>query len=193
MERMTEPDVEAAIERVKGGRVSAYEVVVNAYQGRLRALLASVCPPGVDTDELAHTAFVEAFKKIDSYTAGTSFFAWLAAIGRNLALVELRRLRNQSRKHDGYLRELVSGTIEAEVEAATELDESRVRLLRGCMDALPPGTRSIVDMRYTEEAALDTIAGRVGKTVAAVKFQLFDIRRKLRDCVNRKHALQKVE
>lgn len=188
---MTEPDVEEAIGRVKGGRVSAYEVVVNAYQGRLRALLASVSPPGVDTDELAHRAFVEAFRKIDGYTAGTSFFTWLAAIGRNLTLAELRRLRNQSRKHDGYFREIVAGTIEKEVDALPELDEARVRHLRGCVASLPPGPRAIVDMRYREEVPLGTIADRLGKTVAAVKFQLFDIRRKLRDCVNRKLAAEK--
>lgn len=182
---MTDPSVEQAIQRVKDGHLAAYEVVVNAYQARLRAVLAGVCPPGVDPDEIAHHAFVEAFRKIDGYAAGTNFFAWLAAIGRTQVLMELRRQRNEARKHESYARQLVTEAVESEL-AGEALDESRVDHLRDCLGHLPERLRALLEMRYAQGAPLGTIADRIGKTVAAVKFQLFDIRRKLRDCVDRK-------
>ena len=72
---MNEGHVEEAIRRVRDGSVDAYETVVGACQGRLRAMIANVCPPGIDPDEIAHLAFVEAFKKIDQYVPNTRFFA----------------------------------------------------------------------------------------------------------------------
>jgi DNA-directed RNA polymerase specialized sigma24 family protein len=41
-------------------------------------------------------------------------------------------------------------------------------------------------MRYARDASIERIARRIGKSTAAVKFQLFAIRRKLRACVEGK-------
>lgn len=186
--------IEAAIRRVKDGDTDAYDVVVGAYQSRLRPLIASFCPPWLDADEIAQRAFVEAFRKIDSYDGqrpGTSFFAWLSGIARVQLLLELRRVRVEARKHQGYVRQFVADAVEKEVEGGEELNEERVTLLKDCMASLPTAHRSVIEMRYANDASLATIAETVGKTVAAVKFQLFDIRRRLRDCVGRKLDLQR--
>ncbi len=174
---------EEAIQRVKEGRVDAYEVVVQVHQRRLRSLVAHLCPPGVDPEEIAHRAFVEAFDKIDAYQEHTNFFAWLASIARAMVLVELRRIRNETRKHENYLQHLVADSVEAEVHMG---GDQRTALLRDCVGSLPERLRSMLEQRYTHETPLTAIASRLGSTVAAVKFQLFDVRRKLRDCVNRK-------
>lgn len=178
--------IEDAIQQVKDGRVQAYEIVVQAHQRRLRALIAHLCPPGVDPDEIAQRAFVEAFKKIDAYAPHTNFFAWLASIGRAMVLVELRRIRGETRKHHNYLQHLVTEAIETDLDASPMPDERRLLLLRDCLSGLPDDRRALLEMRYTAETPLAAIAGRIGSTASAVKFQLFDLRRKLRDCVRRK-------
>ncbi|MBI3856316.1 MAG: sigma-70 family RNA polymerase sigma factor [Planctomycetes bacterium] len=188
---MNEGNVEEAIRRVREGSVDAYEIVIGACQGRLRAMISNVCPPGIDPDEIAHLAFVEAFRKIDQYTPNTRFFAWLATIARLLVLVELRKLRREARSRENYLGRVVGQVIEAELEAGSELDEQRVRALRGCVSALPDHLREVVQLRYDRDASIDNISRKVGKSSGAVKVQLFDIRRKLRECVNRKLALQR--
>jgi RNA polymerase sigma-70 factor (ECF subfamily) len=178
-------DIEDAVRRVKEGSLPAYETIVRAYQARLRALLAHAAPPGIDADELAHHAFVEGFRRIDAYTPGTNLFAWLAAIGRNLLLMELRRNRNELRKHDRYARQVVE-VMEAELRDREELDETRVETLRDCLRRLPAPGRALLDMRYAEGVPVQTMAERLGKSAAAIKFQLFDIRRRLKQCVDRK-------
>jgi len=188
---MNEGNVEEAIRRVRDGSVDAYEIVVGACQGRLRAMIANVCPPGIDPDEIAHLAFVEAFKKIDQYVPNTRFFAWLGTIARLLVLVELRKLRREARSRENYVEQIVGQVLEAELEAGSELDEMRVRALRGCVSGLPDHLRELVQLRYDRDASIDHISRRMGKSSGAVKVQLFDIRRKLRDCVNRKVALQR--
>lgn len=186
---MDERNIEEAIRRVCEGSVDAYETVVDACQGRLRAVIANACPSGIDPDEIAHLVFVEAFRKIDQYTPNTHFFAWLAAIARLLVLEELRKLRREARTRENYLEQVVGQVLETELEADSELGELRVRALRGCVAGLPGHLREVIQLRYLRDSSIENISRKVGKSSGAVKVQLFDIRRKLRECVNRKIAL----
>lgn len=188
---MNDADVERAIARVRGGSVDDYETVVRAFQGRLRGMVANSCPPGVDPDEIAHLAFVEAFRKIDGYRPNTRFFAWLCTIARLILLSELRKVRREARGRENYLELVVGDAMEAELETGSELDEQRVRALRGCLEALPDHLREAVQMRYDRDASIENISRRLGKSAGAVKVQLFDTRKKLRDCVTRKLAIQR--
>ncbi|MBV8880141.1 MAG: sigma-70 family RNA polymerase sigma factor [Planctomycetaceae bacterium] len=188
---MTDAEVERAIARVREGGVDDYEVVVRAFQGRLRSVVANSCPPGLEPDEIAHLAFVEAFRKIDAYRPDTRFFAWLCTIARLILLSELRKLRREARSREHYLEAVAVDALEAELETGSELDELRVRALRGCLEALPEHLRQAVQLRYDRDASIDRISQRLGKSAGAVKVQLFDTRRKLRDCVNRKLAMQR--
>jgi RNA polymerase sigma-70 factor (ECF subfamily) len=188
---MTEPAVEEAIARVREGSVDAYETVVRAFQGRLRSVVANSCPPGLDPDEIAHLAFVEAFRKIDGYQPNTRFFAWLCTIARLILLSELRKQRREARSRENYLGQVAGQAMEAELETGGELDEERVRALKGCLEALPGHLREAVQMRYDRDASIENISRRLGKSAGAVKVQLFDTRKKLRDCVNRKLAMQR--
>jgi RNA polymerase sigma-70 factor (ECF subfamily) len=176
--------VEAAIRRVQAGERAAYADVIGACQRRLRGAVAGHCPPGVDADEIAHMAFVEAYKRIDQYEPGTRFHAWLAAIARNLLLNECRRIRREARRIEA----VVAGSLAEGLGAAPEPDEARIRALRECVALLPEGPRAVLRMRYDRDRPLEAIARRIGKSLAAVKFQLFAIRRKLRECVQRKAA-----
>jgi len=154
-------------------------------------MVANMCPPGIDPDEIAHVAFVEAFRKIDQYVPHTRFFAWLATIARLLLLVEIRKLRREARSRTNYLGQLVGQVLEAELEAGSDLDDLRIRALRGCVAGLPGHLREVVQLRYDGSASIENISRKVRKSSGAVKVQLFDIRRKLRDCVNRKLALER--
>jgi DNA-directed RNA polymerase specialized sigma24 family protein len=80
---MTELEIEQAIERTRHGCIDEYRALVAAYHQPLRAAVAGYCLPGVDSDEIAHLAFLQAFRNIGQYRAGTDFFAWLCAIARH--------------------------------------------------------------------------------------------------------------
>src|SRR5258706_15878566 len=128
---MNEGDIEEAIRRVRDGSVDAYEDVVGSCQGRLRAMISNYCPPEIDPDEIAHLAFVEAFRKIDQYAPNTRFFAWLGTIARLLLLVELRKLRRAVRTRTHYLGQMVGRGVGGEVEGGSGLGNLPVPGLRG--------------------------------------------------------------
>jgi len=190
--RMSEPHVEAALEQVKHGVVDEYAVVVEAYQRRLRAWLAGVCPPGIEPDEIAHRAFIEAYKQIDRYQPGSSFFNWLSAFARHLLRAELKRLQRQQKNTASYLQQVVlTGCVDAAAEPV-EAQEERLAALRSCAELLSEDSRALLRERYTLNTPLGAVARQLGRTVAAIKFQLFTIRRKLRDCVRKKLELQRL-
>lgn len=188
LRRMNQPDptVEAAIERVKAGGVNDYGDVVQAFHARLRNSILGSCPPGVDADEIAHRAFIEAFRQIDHYRLGTNFYGWLSAIARNLLLAELKRYQRQQKNSASFLEHtLAQGLVEA-VEAEPELNEGRAAALRGCREQLSEESQYLLVARYESQTPLEQVAVKIGKSIAAVKFQLFAIRKRLLKCVRGK-------
>ena len=181
---MNRPDIEAAIEAVKAGAVDEYRTVIAAFHRPLRGALVGLCPPGVEVDEIAHISFIEAYRHLDRYRSGSNFFAWLCAIARNQLLAECKRLVRQSRNQglDG----LLAQRLLAIAETNEELSEMRFQFLNECVALLNPAEQSLLEARYHERRPVDDMAKALRKTVSAVSVQLFVIRRKLRECVERK-------
>jgi RNA polymerase sigma-70 factor, ECF subfamily len=184
---MNRPDIESAIEAVKAGAVDEYRTVIAAFHRPLRGTLAGMCPPGVDVDEIAHISFIEAYRHLDRYRSGSNFFAWLCAIARNQLLAECKRLVRQSRNQD--LGSILVQRLLAVAEANEELSEMRFQFLNECVALLNPAEQSLLEARYDQRRSIDDMAKALRKTVSAVSVQLFAIRRKLRECVERKWRL----
>ena len=183
---MSQPDIESAIDRVKTGAVDQYRTVIAAFHQPLRAALAGLCPPGIDADEIAHVTFIEAYRHLERYRSGSNFFAWLCAIARNQLLAETKRLLRQSRNQQNYLEHALTQRLLAVAEAHEELSEMRFRFLNECVALLSPASQSLLEARYQQRRPLDDIAQMLSKTVSAVSVQLFSIRQKLRECVEKK-------
>jgi RNA polymerase sigma-70 factor (ECF subfamily) len=93
MRNTNNPEVENALRAVATGSVEDYRIVVTAYHRRLKLWLAGYCPPGVEPEEIAHLAFLEAYRRIGQYQLGTDFYAWLCAFGRNLVRAECQKIQ----------------------------------------------------------------------------------------------------
>ncbi len=184
-----DPQVEEAIVRVKDGAIDDYAAVIGAYRSRLRCSIVSSCAPGVDPDEIVHRAFLEAFRQINNYRPGTNFYGWLSAIARNLLLAEMKRYQRQQKNSTSYLEHLLTQrmleTVEAE-PADARRGEEEMSVLRSCMEQFAPESRDLLQARYESQTPLEQVAQKVGKSVAAVKFQLFAIRKRLLKCVRAK-------
>ncbi len=190
---MTETEVHQAIERVRDGNVDDYRTVVAAYHQRLRAALAGLCPPGTDADEIAHLSFIEAYRNLQRFQTGTNFFAWLCAIARHRLLAECKRLQRQSHNQQNFLNQLLIQEIHAQAEERSELSDLRLRLLADCVAQLTPDARHVLDERYHHRRPVEGIARALGRSASAVSVQLFAIRRKLRECIDRRSRSPNLE
>lgn len=180
--------LETAIARVRDGDIKSFEVIVRLLERRLRAWLASHTPPGVDVDEVAQKSFIAAYTRLDDYTSGTDFASWLFTIAHYQLRTETTRLRRVADYHTRFAPDLLQRELQRRSAELTGLEQDRLDYLQDCLDGLGKNVRRYIDWRYEECIPLSEMARRSERSVAAVKKQLWQLRRALRDCVQTRLA-----
>jgi len=182
--------IDDAICRVRSGDTGAFEVVVRRFERSLRAWLAACGPPGVDVDEVAQRSFLAAFSRLDEYRTGSEFGAWLFTIARFQLKTEATRLRRVADYHARYGLDLLQRELDRRSNEPPELQQARLEHLRKCVETLGEHLTRFITWRYEEEIPLDEMASRSGRSVAAVKKQLWNIRRTLQECIENRMAIE---
>lgn len=181
--------IEEAISRIRAGETAAFELIVRQFERPLRVWLATQAPPAIDVDDIAQRALIAAFSQIDEYQQGSNFSAWLFTIARYQLKSELTRLRRIADYHTRFAPELLQRELERRSnDSAPELQQMRLTQLQSCVQSLNEQESRFLVWRYSDSLPLDQIASQSGRSVAAVKKQLWKIRRRLQDCVERRMA-----
>jgi RNA polymerase sigma-70 factor (ECF subfamily) len=178
------------IRRARGGDLPAFEEIVRHFEGAVRAWVAAHCPPGGDVDEVAQKTFIAAFTRLGEFAEGTSFPAWLFTIARYQLMTEATRLRRLADYHTRYAPDLLDRELERRATEPPEATAVRLQHLRICLETLGDSARRFLDWRYTEEIPLQEMAKRSGRSLAAVKKQLWLLRQKLQECIEQKLAAE---
>ena len=182
--------IDDALRRVSRGETAAFEVVLRRFERPLRAWLAAHVPLGVDVDEIAQRSFVAAFSRLNEFEIGTSFGAWLFTIARYQLRTETTRLRRIADYHARYGPDLLQRELDRRCDESPEMWTTRLEHLQSCLDSLGDHLRRFVTWRYDEEIPLDEMAARSGRSVPAVKKQLWKIRQQLQQCVETRMAVE---
>ena len=179
------------ISRVLRGDTSAFEGIVRRFERPLRAWLATQAPPAVDVDELAQRTFVVVFSKLREFERGTDFAAWLFTIARFQLKTELTRLRRVADYHARFAPELLQRELERRSAEYPEVQQHRLDHLTECLKSLGEHLQRYITWRYEEEIPLEEMAARSGRSVSAVKKQLWQLRRKLHECIEARMATER--
>ena len=182
--------VDEAIRRVRKGDTAAFEVVVRRLERPLRAWLAVQAPPGIDVDEVAQMSFVAAFTRISDYELGTNFAAWLFTIARFRLKTEFSRLRRVADYHVRYAPDILQRELQRRDSEPPEMQETRLENLQLCLAQLSENLYRFIKWRYVEEIPMEEMAALSGRSVAAVKKQLWKLRHKLHACVEARMAAE---
>ena len=180
---MNDSSLDDAIRRVRAGKNAAFEPVVRQFELPLRTWLAVQAPPGVDVDDVAQRSFVAAYIRLDDYELGSSFSAWLFTIARYQLKTETTRLRRVADYQSRYGLDLLQRELERRASQPPERWSDRLEHLRACLGTLEGHVRRFIVWRYDEGIPLEEMANRSGRTVAAVKKQLWSLRKSLQQCV----------
>ena len=183
--------IDDAIRRIRGGNTVEFEYVVRKFERPLRAWLAGCAPPGVDVDEVAQRSFVAAFSRLNEYRMGTEFGAWLFTIARFQLKTEATRLRRVANYHAQYGLDLLQRELDRRSNEPPALEQARLGHLKKCVETLGDHLTRFITWRYDEEIPLDEMASRSGRSVAAVKKQLWKIRRTLQECIENRMAIER--
>lgn len=180
------------VSAIRGGDVEAYRQIVLRYQGEvLRVVNAMVINPS-SREDVVQQVFLRAWRSLDQYETGRGFGQWIKAIARNLAREELRKQFRYRGRVESYAR-LALERLEAEERAAPgeaeEIQATRERALRECLDRLDTAAGRVVRLHYLEGWKTEEIAAEIRRSGGAVRTLLYRTRAVLRDCLEAKLAL----
>ncbi len=176
--------IDEAVQRVCSGDTAAFEVIVRRLERPLRAWLAVQALPGIDIDEVAQKSFIAAYMKLDNYEPGTNFAAWMYTIARFQLKTETTRVRRVADYHTRYGHDLLEKELQRrDAGQPLEVPETQLDRLHKCLNQLGEHLRRFIRWRYEEEIPLVEMAERSGRSIPAVKKQLWKLRRTLQMCI----------
>jgi RNA polymerase sigma-70 factor (ECF subfamily) len=139
-------------------------------------------------EDILQNVSVAVTESIDQLKNETGFFPWAREIARRRILA----YRRSSRREQPCDPELVQRLAEASdrVEQARS-GSSHQAALRECLEGLPPQSRRLIVMRYDGSVdRIEDLAIQFGRSVQGIYAQLKRIKAALRECVERRLALE---
>jgi RNA polymerase sigma-70 factor (ECF subfamily) len=181
------PSLESAITATRDGDIEAFAHVIEATHPYVRAFIASFVPDENDVNDLAQETFVFAYEHLAEYEGGTNFRAWLKAIARNKAMSHLRRGRQ---KRDSQRQFLADRMAQQAVELAPDGDEDRAGALNQCVGQLPEDQREFLMSVTSRTGTLEAWSVETGLAADVVRKRVSRLYSALRDCIERRLALE---
>jgi RNA polymerase sigma-70 factor (ECF subfamily) len=166
---------QSAVEKVLAGDVSAFEGIVQRWQGPLINLAYRFCHDRGRAEEMAQEAFLRAYRALARWRKDAIFSTWLFALATNLYRSELRRIpaRNVPLQD-------VAEPADARASDGGLEDWDRDRVVRRAVLALPAKYREALTLFYFHEMDVPTAAHSLGLPEGTVKARLFRGRELLR-------------
>jgi len=179
-------DESELIRAVQAGDLTSFEPLIDVHLDHLRAFIALRLPKPHLINEIAHEAFIFAFNNIEKFEAGGNFRAWIRAIAHNLVRAELQRFARQQQNQLNYARhQMLEADLVTTPTSAKEVSPA-IDHLQDCMAALSDEHQELVQLRYTEEVPIESIAQKFQRTQTNIWQMLFRIRKQLKQCVEGK-------
>jgi RNA polymerase sigma-70 factor (ECF subfamily) len=165
--------------------------VQSLYVRHQRAILAyvlSIEPSFSDAQDIVQEVFLTLSRKAQSWTQGTDFMAWACTVARyNTLHFQRTRSRRVARLDDDVV-ELLYPTGGFDEDSF----KHRMAALQGCMGKLAPRAYELVMLRYHNDQMPEQIAVTVGWSVNAVRVALSRSRQLLRECLDRRLAVNEI-
>jgi RNA polymerase sigma-70 factor (ECF subfamily) len=169
-------DGSLVIETLAGNRF-AFDELVNRYQRRATAVAYRLLGNLQDALEISQEAFLKAFTNLDSLHSADAFGAWLLRIVSNMSL-NYRRVRKsrQCVPLDDF-------TAASEVIQPTRLLQSEEigQGLSRALASLSARQKAAIESFALDEIPQKQIADSLGCSPQAVKWHVFDARRRLKE------------
>jgi len=163
----------------KQGDSDAFTHIVKKYQRPVYNLCYYMLNNTVEAEDAAQEVFLRVYAKLDSYDEQRKFSSWLFAIASHYCLDQLRRPRRSLASLDDLLSEYyLSGNPAIQPEAIL-LNNETIEEVHRLLDVLPPHYRAAIILKYWQAMSYQEIAHILDTTVAAIKSNLFQARRKM--------------
>jgi len=181
------PDDQSLIDACLAGQTEAFGELVERYQDRVLHALTRMLGSYEDARDVAQDAFVQAFRKLDTFRGESAFYSWLFRIAANKAISHMRKRKHRAASsleaQDGFQpadpREDSSPT--AELQRA-----ERRQLVRRALDELHEDYRIVLVLKELEGLPYVEIAELIDCPIGTVRSRLHRARLELRRVLERR-------
>jgi RNA polymerase sigma-70 factor, ECF subfamily len=166
---------EEVVERVRGGDIGSYEILMSRYNQRLYRIAISILRNHSEVEDVIQEAYTRAYQHLDQFAGEAKFATWLTKIAINEALGRVRRRRQNvvgALSLDTNLHLLRSLRAEARDPERQAYDHELKLTLKHAIDALPDIYRSVLVLRAVEGLSGAETAARLGIGENAIKVRL---------------------
>ena len=170
------------VQKCQAGEMDAFQELVSRYHQKIYVVIVGLLRNREDALEVAQETFFRAYRKINSFQGGSSFYTWLYRIAVNLAIDSQRR---QKRTPLDF-RDAMDGLLEEQNEVAKDpfLDvhdrELREKLVAAIND-LTPEHKAVIMLRTVQGLSYKDISQILGCSEGTVMSRLHYARKKLQE------------
>lgn len=183
--KLDEPEFLAAL---KAGDEQAYETFVRTLGGRLLAVARRFLPEPSEAEDAVQEAFLQAWRKLDSFQGDSRLSTWMHRVVVNAALMKLRKKGRTkevsaeallpSFRDDGHMDDPSPPWVETGADVASR--KERAAIVRQAIDKLPDGYRNVILLRDIEGLDTAQTAELLDISTNATKTRLHRARQALR-------------
>jgi len=175
------------IRRAQSGDAAAFEIIYQLHAARVYALCLRMLRDPVEAEDLVQEAFLQVFRKVNTFRAESAFSTWLHRLTVNLVLMRLRKKSPPTVSIDATADQddeadspsIDVGAPDLQLEGSID----RVHL-EHCIKQLPAGYRAIFVLHDIQGYQHNEIAKIVGRSVGDSKSQLHKARMRLRELLH---------
>jgi RNA polymerase sigma-70 factor (ECF subfamily) len=153
-------------------------------QPTIAAFVASQLPGFHDAQDVLQEVAVVLTRKFAEYDRSRPFLAWAIGIAQNEILAHRRRSATNRTVFDDDLLEQLSLDFNDQGDYLDRFGEALIY----CLGRLDGKSRTLIELRYSEDLKPAVIASRVHASANAIAAALYRIRQALRDCAERRLA-----
>lgn len=157
-----------------------------AAESDLRAFIGSMLPDPAAREDVFQEVALTLWQSYDHYDPERSFGAW----ARGVAMRKVWEGRRRISRLPEYLTLETLEALSAAFEAGPDASgwQGREQALTHCLDELPEQSARLLRMRYHDNLRVEDIAAMLRLGTDAVYQALSRLRRRLRECVERRLA-----
>lgn len=162
------PSDEEIIERVRGGELEAFELVMRRYNQRIYRTVRAILREDDETTDAMQEAYVNAFMHLGDFNGRARFSTWLTRIAVHEALGRLRKRKRIEPLDDSDSEDLLMASPVNGPENSASDAELRA-LLEEAVDSLPEAFRATFVLRSIEQLSVAETAEVLGIPEETVK------------------------
>ena len=161
-------DDAAAIRSCRSGDANAFRYLVERYQKQAMAHAVAILGNRTDAEDALQEAFLDAYRALDRFDEGRSFYSWFYTI-----------LRYRCWKLVGSRNRQDTAAEDVEILAASGVNLDQTLALGEALARLQVESREILTLRHLDGLSYEELSVRLGIPIGTVMSRLFYARKQL--------------